>query len=142
MTVMRNVKPFFPVHDLTHYAVECTLRHRRGFYGLVCEGWNFDDFGTPWPRGPLPPERDPSEMIVGLLDLERATGHEMTLEDLNAHMAAKRSEAGEGDSIPLTQGQLDTIRARVLRHAAHWSALAPGDTLVLDYTPGEDSDAC
>jgi hypothetical protein len=34
-TVMRNPNPFFPIHDLTHYAVENTLRHKRGFYGLV-----------------------------------------------------------------------------------------------------------
>ena len=36
---------FFPVHDLTHFAVETELGHRRGFYGLVAEGWNFNDFG-------------------------------------------------------------------------------------------------
>lgn len=42
---------FFPIHDLTHYAVETVLGHRRGFYGLVAEGWNVTDFGAPWPRG-------------------------------------------------------------------------------------------
>ncbi|MDF2775439.1 MAG: hypothetical protein K0S86_4940, partial [Geminicoccaceae bacterium] len=36
---------FFPRHDLTHFAVETTLGHRRGFYGLVAEGWNITDFG-------------------------------------------------------------------------------------------------
>lgn len=29
---------FFPLHDLTHYAVETVLGHPRGFYGLVAEG--------------------------------------------------------------------------------------------------------
>src|SRR2546430_3915906 len=47
---------FFPLHDLTHYAVEAVLGHARGFYGLVAEGWYLADFGNPWPRGPLPPE--------------------------------------------------------------------------------------
>ena len=58
---------FFPLHDLTHYAVETVLRHRRGFYGLVADGWDFTDFGAPWPKGPIPPDMDPSESIVGLL---------------------------------------------------------------------------
>ena len=31
---------FFAVHDLTHYAVETTLRYAKGFYGLVAEGWD------------------------------------------------------------------------------------------------------
>src|SRR5215212_6596835 len=64
---------FFPRHDLTHYAVETVLGHRRGFYGLVAEGWRFEDFGAPWPRGKLPADMDPSELLVGFLDAERAT---------------------------------------------------------------------
>jgi hypothetical protein len=58
---------FFPAHDLTHYAVETELGHRRGFYGLVVEGWDVGDFGAPWPRGRLD-DADPSELIVGFLD--------------------------------------------------------------------------
>jgi hypothetical protein len=42
---------FFVAHDLTHFAVETILGYRRGFYGLVAEGWALSDFGTPWPRG-------------------------------------------------------------------------------------------
>src|ERR1700737_2708676 len=60
---------FFPKHDLTHYAVETALGHREGFYGLVSAGWDFSDFGSPWPRGRLPVEASISEMIVGLFDL-------------------------------------------------------------------------
>ena len=33
---------FFPLHDLTHYAVETELGFRRGFYGLIAEGWDID----------------------------------------------------------------------------------------------------
>src|SRR5256886_13477123 len=67
---------FFPLHDLTHYAVETVLGHRRGFYGLVAAGWDLTDFGQPWPRGPLPPEALGSELLVGFLDRERAAGGE------------------------------------------------------------------
>src|SRR5512134_3109631 len=60
---------FFPLHDMTHYAVETVLGHQRGFYGLVAEGWDLTDFGTPWPRGPLPADAEPTEFIVGMFDV-------------------------------------------------------------------------
>src|SRR4051812_4273896 len=56
---------FFAMHDLTHFAVESTLRSVRGFYELVAEGWDLADFGKPWPRGPLPTEALAIEFIVG-----------------------------------------------------------------------------
>jgi len=59
---------FFPLHDLTHFAVETILGHTRGFYGLVAEGWELTDFGNAWPRGPLPPVALVVEFIVGFLD--------------------------------------------------------------------------
>src|SRR5947209_15695669 len=74
---------FFPLHDLTHYAVETVLGHTRGFYGLVAEGWDLTDFGSPWPRGPLPPEALVSEFIVGFLDRERGAGVEEPHDELD-----------------------------------------------------------
>lgn len=138
VTVQRNVQPFFPVHDLTHYAVESTLRLRRGFYALVCEGWNFEDFGSPWPRGPLPDDLDPVEEIVGLFDLERATGHEITVEDVNDQLAGFFAKHPGAAPLVLTQGELASIRERVREYAARWQSLPNGETLVLDYAPGED----
>jgi hypothetical protein len=49
-------------------------KHRRGFFGLIAEGWELSDFGSPWPRGRIPADAEPSEGIVGLLDLERYQG--------------------------------------------------------------------
>src|SRR3954465_14271853 len=85
---------FFPRHDLTHLAVESTLGHRRGFYGLVAEGWDLSDFGTPWPRGKLPPEANLTEMIVGFFDQERSSGVLGSSEDLNALIAIFTREPG------------------------------------------------
>jgi len=58
---------FFPLHDLTHYAVETVLHHPRGFYGLVAEGWDLGDFGKPWPRGPMTVEALASELWPDVL---------------------------------------------------------------------------
>src|SRR5436309_5122613 len=35
---------YFPVHDLTHYAIEQTLGLSEGFLGLVAAGWEINDF--------------------------------------------------------------------------------------------------
>src|SRR6266581_8105572 len=100
---------FFPLHDLTHYAVETVLGGRRGFYGLVAEGWDLSDFGTPWPRGPLPADAEPAELIAGLLDSERATGERCLAAEFNAKIALYYSSEGLATPPTLTQEKLDQI---------------------------------
>ena len=120
---------FFPIHDLTHYAVETVLGHRRGFYGLVAEGWNVTDFGAPWPRGRIPEDADPSELIVGFLDAERAGGGEWSASDLNETLRLHHKEAG----WQVSQDQLDQIRAVRARLLALWAELPAGETLELGF---------
>lgn len=59
-----KLHPFFPVHDLTHAAVESVLGFNEAFFGLVA-------------AGRLPMEARWAEGIVGVLDLERGTGAEL-----------------------------------------------------------------
>ena len=122
---------FFPLHDLTHYAVETVLRHRRGFYGLVAEGWDFSDFGTPWPRGPIPIDAEPAELITGLLDAERASGTEWPAADMNAQAAQYFAAHGLPGRLELTDLQLDRIREYRRELFERWEALPPGETLEL-----------
>jgi hypothetical protein len=130
---------FFPAHDLTHYAVETELGHRRGFYGLVAEGWDVGDFGAPWPRGRLD-DADPSELIVGFLD---RTG----LDDAGAATAAELDAAaatyfaehpgalgGVRRWRALTDDQLARVRARARALVAEWRALPAEATLTLPFT--------
>jgi hypothetical protein len=114
---------FFPLHDLTHYAVE-TVLDLRGFFSLVAEGWDFGDFGKPWPRGPLPAEAHVVEQVVGFLDTERASGREWAAADL--HVVA-----------PYVFGEEDLRRVRDMRRElfACWEALPEGDTLELRFAP-------
>jgi hypothetical protein len=122
---------FFPLHDLTHYAVETVLGHPRGFYGLVAEGWDLSDFGKPWPRGPLPAEAHRSELIVGFLDQERAAGVEWSASDFNTSAAAYYAQHGIAGSCVLTEDELRRVRNRRRELFAQWAALAPGETLEL-----------
>jgi hypothetical protein len=127
---------FFPRHDLTHYAVESVLGYRRGFYGLVADGWNIGDFGAPWPRGPIPADADPAEIIVGLLDAERASlaggGTRWTAAELS-RQAAVFYDAQALDARPpaVTDEQLLAIRTLLAELFARWDALAAGESLEL-----------
>lgn len=123
---------FFPLHDLTHYAVETVLGHRRGFYGLVADGWDLDDFGAPWPKGRLPADMDPSEGIVGLLDAERAQGARMDIAELSQLRSRGPIATRALPALP-TDAQLDAVRARRAELFAMWQALPPGETLELSF---------
>jgi hypothetical protein len=124
---------FFPRHDLTHYAVETVLGHRQGFYGLVAEGWDLTDFGTPWARGRVPSESVLTEMIVGLLDLERATGQLVQAEDVNKRLRDFCSENGLAEPPAVTDDDLCKVRQRRGELFAMWEAVKPGDALELPF---------
>ncbi|HEY8832550.1 MAG TPA: hypothetical protein VIM21_08560 [Gemmatimonadaceae bacterium] len=124
---------FFPRHDLTHYAVETTLGHREGFYGLVSAGWDFSDFGHPWPRGRLPIEASISEMIVGVLDMERRMGERASAEELNKKLAEYATDNSLPQHRELTEEDLDRVRAKRAEMFARWDAVRPGDALEIPF---------
>src|SRR4026207_1340011 len=117
---------FSPIHDLTRYAVETVLGHRRGFYGLVAEGWDLSDFGAPWPKGRLPADLDPSELLVGFLDSERAGAVTWSADDFNAKTAIYYAQQGRSGSCRISPGQLERVRAMRDELIARWRALPPG----------------
>ena len=124
---------FFVVHDLTHYAVETVLAHRRGFWGMVADGWNVTDFGAPWPRGPLPADMDPSELIVGFFDAERAGGVRWTAADFNDKARNYYATHGVEKTLTLSDTELDTIRDRVSLLTGQWRLLPRGETMELGF---------
>jgi hypothetical protein len=124
---------FFPRHDLTHYAVETVLGLDQAFYGLVASGWEFTDFGRPWPRGPMPVEAVTAELIVGYLDGERAAGTTWTAEEFNAKAAAYHAARGGSAVFELREADLQRIRQTRAALFARWDALSPGATLELPF---------
>jgi hypothetical protein len=124
---------FFPKHDLTHYAVETALCHRQGFYGLVSAGWDFSDFGSPWPRGRLPVEASISEMIVGALDVERRTGERASADELNQRLAEYSVENGLSRQPQLTEADLARVREKRAEVFAKWEAVQPGAALEIPF---------
>ena len=117
---------FFSLHDLTHLAVETALGYRRGFFGLIAEGWDFEDTTGKGARGPLPPEAGEVEQIVGMFDAERGSGTIWTLEEFN--------EFGEVQKLrPLTAEEITRVKKRRSELFQQWFAVAPGATLELQY---------
>jgi hypothetical protein len=112
----------FALHDLTHYAVETALGYRRGFFGLIADGWEVEDTTGKGARGPLPAEAVEVERIVGLFDSERGSGMLWTLEEFNQFSPRMLTEA-------------DVLGVRALRGALfqQWSAIAPGQKLELRF---------
>jgi len=141
VTMQHQQTGFFPLHDLSHYAVETVLHEVRGFWSLVLEGWDLGDFGKPWPRGPLPSEALLPELVVGQFDLERGTGSEVRAEALNRHIESWFSSNQPGAPVP---AQLDELRIRRVRErmrALHsrWLQIAPGDSSELEFPATEDA---
>jgi hypothetical protein len=127
----------FPPHDLTHFAVESALGYRRGFYGLLAEGWEITDFAKPWPRGPIPDEALEVELIVGFFDAERRqqvrwTAHEFR-EHAATYVASRAAMTHEVMPSPrvLTEDELERVRARRDALLAQWHALGAGEEMVL-----------
>lgn len=127
----RTAHPFFPIHDLTHYAVESTLAYTEAFFGLIASGWNIDTFEAPGKAREMPAQALWAERIVGLLDVERGSGVLHGPAEFNAWLA--HDHEGHPPVPPLTGDQLFRIRALRSALTARWQAIAPGDTLELEW---------
>jgi len=127
---------FFPLHDLTHYAVETELGISSAFYGLIADGWPIEDTTGKGPRGALPLEALFVESIVGTLDSERAGGARWTAEELNQSIA--RHAANGGRPVPglLSDDELTRIRKRRAELFEKWRGLVAGQTLELSFVSG------
>jgi hypothetical protein len=125
----------FPVHDLVHYSVESTLGIGSAFFGLIAQGWSFEDFGNGWPRGPVPPEALEVEAIVGEVWRTFLLRETMTAAELNERTASYAASKNVARPRDVTDAQLAAIYARLNDLAARWRALPPGGTLELQFPP-------
>jgi hypothetical protein len=130
-------RSFFPVHDLTHYAIETTLGLRQAFWGMMADGWEFGDFGTPWPRGPMPnlPEALLAEVSAGWFDsFGRSIESDATAAaELNAQLAIYFRQNGLAPPRILTMDEFARIRRMREQLAARWYALAPREAMELPF---------
>jgi hypothetical protein len=124
---------FFPLHDLTHYAVETELGFALGFFGLIAAGWEIADTTGKGTRGPLPNEALEVEYIVGALGAELSGGAVSTAEEFNQLAATFAQARGMQQPRALTDEELEKVRTRFDELAMKWRALPRGETLELAF---------
>ncbi|MGH7644807.1 MAG: hypothetical protein ACREMR_04400, partial [Gemmatimonadales bacterium] len=128
-----QVHPFFPLHDLTHFAVESVLGFREAFFGLVESGWSIETFAEPQARKRMPAQALWAENIVGLLDLERGMQRRLPAAELNRALTDSLTQQHVPPFRPLRENELASVRALRAELDARWSALAPGETIEVSF---------
>ena len=126
---------FFPLHDLTHYAVETQLGFTQGFYGLLAEGWNIEETTGKTARGPLPHEALEVEYFVSAFSAERAGGNITSAGEFNQHAIAFATAKQRPKPRQLSDEDLARVRSCFEELAMRWRALPGGETLELPFPP-------
>jgi hypothetical protein len=116
-----------------HYAVETELGFRRGFFGLIAEGWEIAETTGKAARGPLPNETLEVEYIVSAFSAESAGGVAATAEEFNQLATTFANAKGMPPPRRLTDPELTKVRARFDELATKWRALPRGETLELEF---------
>jgi hypothetical protein len=124
---------FFPLHDLTHYAVETELGFQHGFYGLLADGWDIEETTGQTARGPLPNEAIEVEYLVSAFSAERAGGAIASAAQFNQLAATFATAKGMPPPRRLSDEELTRVRFRFDELAMKWRALPRGETLELRF---------
>lgn len=122
---------FFAHHDLRHFAVETTLGLRRGFFGLIADGWDIANTDGKGDRGRLPPDAIVAEYLVGLLDRENIGGSPALRADEVWSLLREHAPCAEAVPMSLTDATLASIRT--LASALHEQWVKATDALELSY---------
>lgn len=125
---------FFPLHDLTHFAVESVLRFDSAFFGLIADGWDISDFSGTGLKNRIGEQALLAEMLVGFFDLEQRNGVLGDAADFALSAATYREERKmPPTSFRITDEQLAAIRAKRGELFEAWRAVPPGETLELRF---------
>jgi len=120
---------FFAYHDLTHLAVERTLKLQQGFYGLIAAGWSVRDTEGLGPRGALPMGTAMVEHLVGLFDREQGAGTHWSAAEIEAAMHSYALQHGHATPTALAEGDMVRVRKAVAKLHAAWRDTAAGGVL-------------
>jgi len=124
---------FFPLHDLTHYAVESVMGFTQGFFGLIAAGWDIEETTGRSPRGRLPDEALEVEHLVSLFAAEWNSGPSWSASDFNEHTAAFANANRLPPLRSLSDEEVVRVRERFNELVARWRELPKGETLQLSF---------
>jgi hypothetical protein len=125
--------PFFPVHDITHCAVESVLGFDQAFFGLIAAGWDIDDFDKPGASRRMPFQALVAEHVVGVFDRERALPTPLAVTEFNETVLASLPALQREAFKPLTDAQVSQVRELRSTLEARWHALPVGATMEVTF---------
>jgi hypothetical protein len=129
-----SAEGYFPVHDLTHYAIEQTLGLGEGFLGLVAAGWEIRDFEVKGTAKRLSAETMFAENAAGELSRQVLMRQPSSLADCIWAVETKVQQHSPGYSRPLSEAQFAVIRELISTEWRRWRELPPNGTLELTFT--------
>ncbi len=136
-----RLHPYFPLHDLMHYAVETTLGYSTAFWGLVQSGWEFQTFEQKDPATGkiahgLPEGALRAENLVGILQLVETGSVSSDPDELRVCLTA------QWDPVPeeITADNLAAARALFATLRDTWRRLPPGDAMELHFPTPDSSE--
>ena len=131
-------------HDFVHYAVESELGFRRGFWGLVESGHHpqeVQEIAKAAGHASAKRAQVPSDDFVDAIQAERiveafeadhwsgGTGDPAGI----IHMANVGCEQSFVRPAPMDELAVERIRSRIADFMGRWSALAPGESIALEW---------
>ncbi len=130
-----SAEGYFPVHDLTHFAIEQTLRLSEGFLGLVASGWEISDFEVKGTAKRLSTETMFAEVASGELSRQLLTRVVSSFEDFlwAIDLTLQRQSPGPGRPS-VGAAQYAAIRELLSTEWRRWRELPPNGTLELTFT--------
>ena len=134
-TTWAKVQDYFPVHDMTHYVVETTLRIPNAFYSLVSDGWDITQFADKGAAKRIPPQANLVEALVTRLQHRLMPGSEMSVDSYNAEVLAILEGIDNPERRQVTEDELSAMWNRLRNLMAEWKTLEPGQSMELRFEP-------
>ena len=129
-----RVSEYFPTHDLTHFVVETTLRVPNAFYSLVLDGWDIGDFAVKGAAKTIPPQANLVEALVGRLQRDLMSDSDFTAVSYNEEVVSVLEGIGNSERRPVTEDELEIMRARLRELLDEWVELSPGESIRLMFS--------
>ncbi|MEO5741129.1 MAG: hypothetical protein ABIS29_11090 [Vicinamibacterales bacterium] len=118
---------------MAHYVVETELKIGNAFYSLVLDGRDISDFAVRDASKTIPAKGNLVEALVGRLQRDLMPGTDFTAESYNEEVDAVLEGIGNPERRAVTEGELAAMRRRLRELLGQWSALAPGESLELEF---------
>jgi len=122
---------FFVRHDLSHYAIEKTLRYSTAFMGMLNNGMDIRDFENREKRKQLTVTREAwyAENMANLFLIEIAQGN---FDDFNqVSLSAFANMSLDFPAPQLSSDQINSVRNYLKELLQAWKELATSSTMVL-----------